>query len=74
MNQFLYTSIPHNLLIKVLFGVIVFVFKSKTSSGNGFSNTSIYSPSQSCGRKCFKRQTLIDAFSFLITKPLPLEP
>ena len=41
MNQFLYTSIPHNLLIKVLSEVIVFVFKSKTSSGNGVSNTSI---------------------------------
>ena len=73
MNQLLYTSIPHNLLIKVLSEVIAFVFKSKTSSGNGVSNTSIYSPSKSCGRKCFTRQTLIDTFSFLIAKPLPLE-
>ena len=46
----LYTTIPHNLLIKVLSEVINFVFKSKTQSRIGFSNISVYWASKGCGR------------------------
>ena len=54
----LYTTIPHNILIKVLSEVINFVFKLKTRSRNGFSKTSIYWASKDCGRRCFAKQKL----------------
>ena len=38
----LYTTIPHNLLIKVFSDIIHFVFKSKVCSKIGFSPASIY--------------------------------
>ena len=44
----LYTTIPHNLIIKV-------VFKTKTRSRIGFSNASVYWTSKGCGRVNFTR-------------------
>ena len=44
-------TIPHNLLIKLLSEVINFVFKSKAQSCIGFSKSSIYETSKSCGRR-----------------------
>ena len=64
----LYTTIPHNFLIKLLSEVINFVFKSKTRSRIGFSKTSIYQTSKGCGRKCFTTQIVIDVILFLTTK------
>ena len=46
--QKVYTTIPHNLLIKVLSKVINFVFDSKTRSCIGFSKASIYLTSEDC--------------------------
>ena len=63
-----YTTILHNLLIKVLCKVINFVFKSETRSRISFSKILVYWASKGCGRRYFTRQTLIDAISFLITK------
>ena len=47
----LYTTISHNLLVKVLYEVINFVFKAKTQSGIGFSNVSVYWASKGCRRR-----------------------
>ena len=47
----LYTTISHNLLVKVLSEVINFVFKAKTQSAIGFSNVSVYWASKGCGRR-----------------------
>ena len=70
----LYSTIPHDLLIKVLSEVINFVFKSKTRNSIGFLKTSIYWTSKGCGRRYFTRQTFVGSISLLITKCyLPLE-
>jgi len=62
----LYTTILHNLLIKVLSEIIRFVFKSKVRSKIGFSAASIYWTSKGSGRRYFTEKTLIDAVTFLI--------
>ena len=64
----LYTTIPHKLLIKVLPEVINFVIKWNTRSRIDFSKISLYWTSKGCGKRYFRRQTLIDAISFLVTK------
>ena len=64
----LYTTIPHNLLIKVLYEVINYVFKSKTRSLTSFLKTSVYWTSKVCRKRYFTRQTLFDIISSLITK------
>ena len=64
----LYTTIPHNLLIKVLSEVINFVFKSKNRSYIGFRKTSVYWTSKGCGGRYATQKILIDVISLLITK------
>ena len=64
----LYTTIPHNLLAKVLFEIVQFVFKSKVRSRLGFSNTSIYWTSKGCGKRFFTEKSLTEAVTFLIKR------
>ena len=54
----LYTTSPHDLLIKCLSAFINFIFKSKTVSSIGFSETSVYWISKSCKRRYFTRYML----------------
>ena len=64
----LYTTIPHNVLVKVLWEIIKFIFNSKTCTRVGFSSASIYWASE-CGRKsCFTEETLINVVSYRIRK------
>ena len=58
-NTTLYTTIPHNLLIKFLSKIIFFFSKSKTRSCVDIPKTSIYWTSKGCGRRYLKRQTLM---------------
>ena len=51
----LYMTSPHDLLIKFLSALINFVFKSKTGSQIGFSETSVYWISKGCKRRYFTR-------------------
>ena len=53
----LYTTIPHNLLIKFLSEVINFAFKSKTRNNIGFSKKLIYRTSKGCGNRYLSSQT-----------------
>ena len=47
----LHTTVPHNLIIKVVSEKIHFVFESKVRSEIGFSATSIYWTSKGVGKK-----------------------
>ena len=62
----LHTTIPHNLLIKVLSGIIHFVFKSKVRTKSGFSATSIYWTSKGLSKRYLTEESLIEAITFLI--------
>ena len=62
----LYTTIPLNLLIKVLSEVIYFVFKSKVCSKIGFSTTSIHWNFKGLGKGFFTERHLIEAITYLI--------
>lgn len=59
----LYTTIPHNLQIKVFSEFLIFFFKSK--SHWFFRNISLL---DICGRRYSTKYTSIDAISFLIIK------
>ena len=61
-----YTTTLDKLLIKVISGVINFVFKSKNRQH--ISKTSIYWTSKCVGRKYFTKQALVITISFLINK------
>ena len=50
-----YTTIPHNLLTKILSRIIYFVFKSKVRSKIGFSVTSIYWTSKGLDKRYFAK-------------------
>ena len=64
----LYTTIPHNFLVKVLWEIIKFIFNSKTCTRVGFSSAFVYWASE-CGRKsCFTEETLINVVSYRIRK------
>ena len=62
------STLQHHIRQFLIKSYLNFVFKSKTRSRSGFSNTSVYWTSKGCGRTYFTRKTLIDAMSFLITK------
>ena len=62
----MYTTKPHNLLIKVLPKIIHFVFKSKVRSKIEFSATSIYWSSKELGKTYFTEKSIIEAITFLI--------
>ena len=64
----LYTTIPHDLLIKVLSEIITFVFKSSIRNRIGFSPSSIYWTSKGMDKRYFTKQSLIDTVSYLIKK------
>ena len=56
--RFLYTVIPHNLLIEVLSEIMHFVFKSKVCSKIEFSATSIYWTYKGLGKRYFTEKNL----------------
>ena len=62
----LYTTIPHNLLIKVLLEIMHFVFRSKVYSKIEFLATSIYWTSKDLSKRYFTEKNLIEAITFLI--------
>ena len=62
----LHTTIPHNLLIKVLSEIIHLVFKSKLCTKIGFSATSIYWTSKGLSKRYFTEKSVIEAIRFLI--------
>ena len=62
----LYTTIPHNLLIKVLSEIVKFVFKSKVRRRIGFSNSSLYWTTKGVGKRYFTENRLIQSMTFLI--------
>ena len=63
-----YTTISHNLLIKVFSEIRNLVFKSTTRSRIGLSKKSVYRASKGCARKYLIRKRLINAISFLVVK------
>ena len=64
----LYIIIPHKVILKVLSGVINFVFKTKVRKRIGFSKTFIYRTSNVMGERYFTKQTLISAMCSHISK------
>ena len=62
----LYTTISHNLLIKVLSEIMHFAFISKVHIKIGFSATSRYCNSKALGKRFFTEKNLIKAITFLI--------
>ena len=63
----LYTTILHNLLIKVLSEIIHFIFKLKVRSKIGFSATSVYSvywTFKGLGKRFFAEKNLIEIVTF----------
>ena len=63
-----YTTISHNLLIKVFSEIRNLVFKSTNWSRIGLSKKSVYRASKGCARKYLTRKSLINAISFLVAK------
>ena len=61
----LYTTTLHKFLLEVLSEVINFFFKSTVRKCIGFS---IFWSSRGAGRRCFTKQTLVNAKYFLINK------
>ena len=61
----LYTTILHNLVIKVLSEIIHFVFKSKFHSKIGLSASSVYWTSKSLGKRFFTKKNLIETTTIL---------
>ena len=60
----LYTTILHNLLIKVLSEIIHFIFKLKVRSKIGFSATSVYWTFKGLGKRFFAEKNLIEIVTF----------
>ena len=56
-----YIQSSHKVILKVLSGVINFVFKTKVRKRIGFSKTFIYRTSNVMGERYFTKQTLISA-------------
>ena len=70
----LYTTIPHELLIKLFSKVIKFDFKSQVRKRIGFSKTSIYCTSKEAGRRYFTKQTFVnEVFKKDIVLPVGIE-
>ena len=64
----LYTKIPHNLLLEVLFELIDFVFKGNNKKKLGFTSTTVYWTNKGIGKRYFTKNTLKDTVQYLITK------
>ena len=60
----LYTTISHNLLIKIHSEIIHFVFKLKGRTIIGFSATFIYWTSKSLRKRYFMEKVLIEVITF----------
>ena len=70
----LYTTIPHELLIKLFSKVIKFDFKSQVRKRIGFSKTSIYCTSKETGRRYFTKQAFVnEVFKQDIVLPVGIE-
>ena len=64
--QYIYTTIPHDLLIDVLKDIICFVFDSSCRNKLGFSQNSVYLTSKEKDNRVFDKDSLSDAVSLLI--------
>ena len=64
----LYTKIPHDLLIEVLFEIIDFIFKGSVRNRIGFSNKSVYWTTKGVDKGFFTKETLKTIVEHLITK------
>ena len=61
----LYTTIPHDLLIKVLSEIIDFVFSSSQRNRIGFSASSVYWTSKGKDKRFFTKASLVETVTFL---------